>query len=187
MELERRTLKGAQIAALDNRRMTGYAIVFNFPSLDLGGFREIIAPDAVNRALDSGADVRALVDHDRAKILGRTRAGTLQLRKDTKGLQAVIEPDLGISYASDVMRAVSRGDVSGMSFGFRAVSDEWNYDGSMPVRTVTDMHISEISIVSFPAYEATDVQVAMRSLTAFKRAHPMKEKAWYDARLRLAR
>jgi HK97 family phage prohead protease len=109
-----------------------------------------------------------LVDHDSAKVIGRTRAGTLQLRKDSRGMKIEVEPDPEISYARDIMRSVARGDVTGMSFGFRVIDDEWNYDGKEPVRTVTDMRVSEVSIVTFPAYQATDVQVAQRSLKLFQ-------------------
>jgi HK97 family phage prohead protease len=163
--LERRAWAECRAEASDDaKRIRGYAVVFDSLSVDLGGFREIIAPDAVNRTMSEGLDVRALVDHDSAKVIGRTRAGTLQLRKDGRGLRIEVEPDPEISYARDIMRAVARGDVSGMSFGFRVLDDEWNYDEKTPVRTVTDMRISEVSIVTFPAYQATDVQVALRSL-----------------------
>jgi HK97 family phage prohead protease len=120
----------------------------------------------VDRTLGEGLDVRALVDHNSGKVIGRTRAGTLSLRKDSKGLRIEVEPDPDISYANDILRAVSRGDVSGMSFGFRTLGDEWNYDEKLPIRTVTDMRISEVSVVTFPAYTATDVSVAQRSLQA---------------------
>jgi HK97 family phage prohead protease len=178
--VERRTWADCRAEASDSRRkIRGYAIRFNSLSENLGGFRELIAPEAVDRTLSEGLDVRALVDHDTGKIIGRTRAGTLQLRKDSKGLAVTIEPDEEISYARDIMRAVARGDVSGMSFGFRALDDEWNEDeNGMPVRTVTDMKISEVSIVTFPAYTATDVQVAQRSLQAFQEAQRGRSIAW---------
>lgn len=156
-------------AESDGRRIRGYAIVFNSLSVNLGGFREIIAPEAVDRTLTEGLDVHAFYDHDTGKVLGRTRAGTLSLRKDRKGLAIEIDPDPSISYVSDVLRLVSRGDVTGMSFGFRALEDSWE-DGKIPTRTVHDMVISEVSIVSKPAYSSTDVQVAQRSLRAFEEA-----------------
>jgi HK97 family phage prohead protease len=167
--LERRAWAECRAEASDNgRKIRGYGIVFNALSQDLGGFREIISPDAVDRTLNEGLDVRALVDHDSAKVIGRTRSGTLRLRKDSRGLHIEVEPDEEISYARDIMRAVARGDVSGMSFGFRVMDDEWNYDAKTPVRTVTDMRVSEVSIVTFPAYQQTDVQVAQRSLQQFQ-------------------
>lgn len=167
--LERRAFAECRAEPSDNgRKIKGYAIVFNSRSVDLGGFFEIIAPEAVDRTISEGMDVRALVDHDSAKVIGRTRAGTLNLRKDARGLRIEVEPDTDISYANDIMRAVARGDVSGMSFAFRAIGDEWDYEGKTPIRTVTDMRISEVSIVTFPAYIATDVSVAQRSLHDFQ-------------------
>jgi hypothetical protein len=185
--LERRAWAECRAEASDNgKRIRGYAIRFDALSQDLGGFKEFIAPEAVDRTLSEGLDVRALVDHDTGKVIGRTRSGTLSLRKDPKGLRIEIEPDEEISYAKDIMRAVARGDVSGMSFGFRTLEDEWNYEGKIPIRTVTDMRISEVSIVTFPAYQQTDVQVAQRSLARFRETHVRRldERAM---RLRLAR
>lgn len=177
--LERRAWAECRAEASDNgRKIRGYGIVFNSMSVDLGGFREIIAADAVDRTLNEGLDVRALVDHDSAKVIGRTRSGTLRLRKDSRGLAVEIEPDDEISYARDIMRAVARGDVSGMSFAFRVIEDEWNYDSKTPIRTVTDMRVSEVSIVTFPAYQTTDVGVAQRSLQAFQAAQASHSIAW---------
>jgi HK97 family phage prohead protease len=177
--LERRAWAECRAEASDNgRKIRGYGIVFNALSQDLGGFREIIAPEAVDRTLSEGLDVRALVDHDSGKVIGRTRSGTLRLRKDSRGLHIEVEPDEEISYARDIMRAVARGDVSGMSFGFRALDDDWNYDEKTPVRTVTDMTVSEVSIVTFPAYRQTDVQVAQRSLQQFQAAQTGKSVAF---------
>lgn len=168
--IERRSFVECRVDAIDNRRLRGYAIVFNSLSQNLGGFKEIIAPEAIDRTFKEAIDVRALVDHDSSKVIGRLRANTLEMKKDSRGLLVTIEPDPEISYAKDIMRAVARGDVSGMSFGFRVMEagDEWNYDGDIPVRTVRDMRMSEASIVTFPAYQATDVQAAVRSLNAFK-------------------
>lgn len=167
--LERRAFVDCRAEASDNgRRIKGYAIRFNSLSENLGGFKELIAPEAVDRTINEGLDVRALVDHDSAKVLGRTRAGTLTLRKDSKGLAIQIEPDDEISYAKDIMRAVARGDVSGMSFGFSVMpgGDHWDEQDGMPLRTVHDMRIAEVTIATFPAYRETDVSVAQRSLHA---------------------
>lgn len=166
--LEYRKATGdAKVDAFDGRLIRGMPIVFNSLSLDLGGFRERIKPEAVNRTLREGIDVRALIDHDSAKIMGRVKAGTLSLRKDSDGLAARIDPP-STSYAKDIVESIARGDVSGMSFGFRVLDDEWHMEDGEPIREVIDMEIREISIVSFPAYEATDVKMALRSLDAFK-------------------
>jgi HK97 family phage prohead protease len=179
--LERRAFVECRAEASDNgKRIRGYPIVFNSLSVDLGGFREIIAPEAVDRTINEGLDVRALVDHDSSKVIGRTRAGTLRLRKESRGMYMEVEPDEDISYARDIMRAVKRGDVSGMSFQFRVSKggDSWDRDGNDVVRTVTDMTVSEVSIVTFPAYTATDVHVAQRSLNAFQQEHKAHSLEW---------
>jgi len=172
MDLETREQSGARIAAPDDRRLRGHAVVTNALSQNLGGFREIIAPDALDRTFKEAIDLRALVDHESAKILGRLRAGTLEVAKDGTGLRVMIEPDLEITYAGDIVRAVRRGDVSGMSFAFLMLEDDWTEgeDGT-PVRTVLDMRISEVSVVTFPAYTQTDIAVAQRSLQDYIATH----------------
>jgi HK97 family phage prohead protease len=168
-DIERRSSPAsASIDLEQDRIIRGVAVVFNTLSQDLGGFRERILPQAVNRSLK--ADVMALVDHDTAKVIGRTKAGTLTMRKEPRGLAVKIEPDTEISYAKDIVRAVARGDVSGMSFAFRVIEDDWHKEDGGVVRDVLDMEISEVSIVTFPAYLDTDVQVAHRSLQAFQQA-----------------
>lgn len=170
-EVERRYALGeVRIDTDGDRKIRGLAIVFNSRSVDLGGFIEIIKPEAVDRTLREGLDVRALVDHDTSKILGRTRAGTLQLRKTRQGLEVLIDPP-NTTAARDILESMERGDVTGMSFGFRTVSDDWRMEDGEPLREVTDMIVSEVSIVTFPAYPATDVQVAQRSLGAFMQEH----------------
>lgn len=145
------------------RVIKGHAIVFESLSENLGGFREKIAPEAVDRTLKDGIDLRALVDHDSAKILGRLTAGTLRVEKDGRGLLVEIDPP-ETTVAQDIVESIKRRDVTGMSFSFRTIDDEWDFKVDPPVRTLTDMLIREVSVVTFPAYLATDV--AMRSLAA---------------------
>jgi HK97 family phage prohead protease len=166
-EIERRA--ASPMAPTQGRTLRGYAIAFNSLSADLGGFREIILPEAVDRTLRDRLDVRALVDHDPSQVIGRTTAGTLTLEKDTRGLLAEIDPP-DTTAGRDILTLVSRGDVDGMSFGFRVLpgGDTFEMRDGMPVRIIHDMTILEVSVVTFPAYSAADVQVAQRALQAMQ-------------------
>lgn len=178
-EFERRYCAELRMDVSHDRKIRGTAIVFNSLSQDLGGFREIIKPEAVDRTLREGLDVRAFINHDDAKVLGRTRAGTLSLRKSRRGLEVEIDPP-NTSYARDLLESVERGDISGMSFGFIVPSGgaEWDHDDDGMLRYVRDMVVSEVSVVTYPAYLATDVQVAQRSLQEFRQAHGGRSLKW---------
>ena len=82
------------------------------------------------------------------------------------------------------MRSVARGDITGMSFAFGALEDDWNFDEDIPVRTVVDMRVSEVSIVSFPAYTQTDIGVAQRSLAGFQAMQAKSGLEWRRKRLK---
>lgn len=144
----------------------GHPIVFNQKSLDLGGFVEIIRPEAIDRTLREKVDLRALVDHDTAKILGRLTAGTLRVKKDAAGLGVEIDPP-NTTVARDIVESIRRGDVTGGSFAFRTLTDNWHMEEGIAVREILDMRVSEVSVVTFPAYPDTDAEVAKRSLAAF--------------------
>lgn len=159
--LERRAAGGLLMPPGDGRTIRGHALVFNRLSEDLGGFREQIAPEAVNRTLREGLDVRALFNHDSAVVLGRVKAGTLRLDKDYQGLAVAIDPPDPISPAN-LLESIKRGDITGMSFGFRTLEDNWDFKVDPPIRTLLDVEIREVSIVTFPAYP--DTSVAVRAL-----------------------
>lgn len=177
-DVERRYAGEARVELDASRKIRGYAIVFDALSQDLGGFREIIKPEAVNRTLSEALDVRALVDHDSSKVIGRIRSGTLSLRKDRRGLRADIDP-ADTTTGRDILELVRRGDISGMSFAFRTLTDEWRMEDGETIREVLDMTISEVSIVSFPAYQQTSVEVAQRSLRAFQQTGPGRSIDWF--------
>jgi hypothetical protein len=150
------------------RKIKGTAIVFNKRSLNLGGFFEIIRPEAVDRTLkNTDAEVRALIDHETRLVLGNSKSGTLELKKDKVGLKVSIDTP-ATSYAKDLVEVIDRRDVHGMSFRFRVMpdGDEWEFlpDGTL-VRFVNDMEFDEVSVVTFPAYDATDVTIASREIT----------------------
>lgn len=171
MLLENLERRAAPDLTADGRRVRGYPVVFNQLSEDLGGFREVILPEAVDRTLREGVDVRAIVDHssDPTRVIGRVSAKTLRLTKDETGLLAEIDVP-ATTFGNDILTLVERRDVSGMSFVFQVMprGDRFERRDGMPVRLISDMLIRDISIVTYPAYAATDVQVAQRSLQVFE-------------------
>jgi HK97 family phage prohead protease len=171
----------------EGRRLSGYAIVFNKRSIDLGGFFEVIHPEAVNRTLRSGDDVMALVQHDAQKVIGRRHAGTLQLRADSRGLHTEIDPVPNTTVGRDLIENVGLGNISGMSFRFvvQRGGDELQYENRAVIRHVTDMVIREVSFVVGPCYP--DTSVALRSIYELQHGKHSR-KYWEDQhRSRLAR
>ncbi|EMD5191757.1 TPA: HK97 family phage prohead protease [Pseudomonas aeruginosa] len=154
MELERRFSAGA---AVEGRQLVGLAAPFGAETR-IGDFREIIAPGAFSRTLSESADILALVDHDESKVLGRTRSGSLELRETPEGLEYRLTlPDT--SAANDLRALAKRGDLGGVSFGFRVVRDSWAGD----LRTLHEVELHEISIVqAHPAYPTTTVSLRSR-------------------------
>jgi hypothetical protein len=139
------------------RRLEGYAAVFNSDAR-LGSFVETIAPGAFRSAL--AGDVLALMDHDPAKVLGRTRSGTLRLSEDTRGLAFSLDvPDT--QAGRDVLALAERSDLGGCSFGFTVPKGGETWSGER--RTLTQVGLREISVVSaWPAYP--DTEIALRAL-----------------------
>lgn len=136
-------------------RLTGYAAVFNTLSNPLPWY-ETIKPGAFKKTLAEGADVRALREHDPAKLLGRTTAGTLDLRETRKGLLSQIQlPDTELG--RDTLEAVRRGDLTQMSFGFYVTDDEWQKQDGKDVRVIKSVDLFDVSVVAYPAYEDTTV------------------------------
>lgn len=132
-----------------------YFAVFNSPTELWPGCIEQIAPGAFASSL--GKDVRALVDHDTRLVLGRTTAGTLTLREDETGLYGEIKINSQDSDAMNLYARVQRGDVNQCSFGFEIVSEDYvvGPDGQTCTWTLHDLILYEVSVVTFPAYEAT--------------------------------
>lgn len=148
----------------------GHAAVFDSPTMigpAVGGFEEVVAPGAFAKTLADGADVRFLFNHNPDLILARTKSGTLTLREDRVGL--AVEAQLApTSVGRDLAILLERGDVSQMSFGFRVVKDKWETvnrsDGAaVERRTVLEAQLLDVSGVTYPAYDETDL--ALREAT----------------------
>lgn len=150
------------VEKLENNVVEGYALKFNTESRNLGGFTETISKDALN-GVDL-SDVRCFLDHDSSKLLGRTSSGTLKLSVDEIGLHfRCALPNTSVG--RDAMELVQRGDLNQCSFGFTVEKDKWTKGESMMTRSINQIgSIFEISLVSIPAYDDTDVRVATRSM-----------------------
>jgi HK97 family phage prohead protease len=140
--------------------LVGYAAVFNSPTEIGTWFTEVIAPGAFAEAIRND-DVRALFNHRDSEVLGRTKAGTLRLSEDARGLRYEIDlPDT--SLGKDLRVSIERGDITGSSFTFYAKREEWDETVSPPKRTVLEVELLDVGPVTFPAYP--DTEVAMRCL-----------------------
>jgi uncharacterized protein len=143
----------------DGLNFTGYAAVFDSASDDLGGFRETIAPGAFRKTIAERGKraIKMFLNHDWNVVLASTHGGTLRLAEDARGL--VVDADLPDNeWGRPVRDAVTRGDISSMSFGFNVVKDEWNE--SRDQRRVTEVKLWEVSpVTSWPAYPATSASV----------------------------
>ena len=148
--VEQRAYDGELKAAVEGRTVEGYASVFNSMSEDLGGFREIILPNAFSDVLDN--DVRALYNHDSNYLLARTTSGTLELKEDDKGLYYRFEMP-NTSYGNDMLELFRRGDLSQSSFGFTVEKDSWRMEDGQHVRYIERVgSLFDVSPVVFPAY-----------------------------------
>ena len=189
-ELEQRSYN-FEIRAEENvnsnglRTIVGRPIVYNSRT-DIGYYDEIVETGA----LDSTdlTDVRFLVNHDLSRIpLARSRRNnansTLRLKPDYEGM--MIETDLDVENnmtSRELVSAVDRGDVSGMSFMFSVDEERWeDLESDHPTRHIVKIgSIVEISAVTFPAYESTEIYA--RSKAALDNARLTLENARKETR-----
>lgn len=149
------------------RTIVGYAAVFN-STTDIGFFRERIAPGAFSAAI-ARDDVRALVNHSDSRVLGRNKSGTLRLFEDERGLRYEIDaPDT--QEARDLLVLMDRGDINQSSFAFVATSETWDETADKPLRTVNEVRLYDVSVVTYPAYDDTEAtaEPARRSLQLWR-------------------
>lgn len=167
-------------AADDGKRSaSGYAALFNVET-DIGGYwTETIAPGAFTKSL-AERDVVALHSHDHGRVVGRTGAGTLTLREDSKGL--AFDNDLpDTSDGRDLAVQIERKDIPGMSFGFITRKQEWDETIDPPKRTILEADLYEITYTAFPAYP--DTEVGLRSLEGARNERREHNKAGAAARI----
>ena len=150
-------------AASSSRTIKGHAAVFD-QETRVGSYWERIERGAFKEAIDRGDDVRALFNHDEDKLLGRRSSGTLRMRETDHGLEVEIDlPDTTLG--NDVLELVRRGDITGMSFGFIPGDEEWETRDGEQIRVHRSIaKLVDVSPVTFPAYEGTDVQIRKRKV-----------------------
>lgn len=150
------------------RTISGYAVKWGMKSQVLGYYRKFREQFNKGAFADSlkNDDQRFLWSHDNSKVLGRIRNKTLRLEEDSTGLR--FELDLpNTTLGNDTYESIKRGDVDGVSFGFKMESEEIaEPDDDLMLRTVTKARLFEISAVAFPAYP--DSEVSARGYDALK-------------------
>lgn len=173
----------------DGRTVEGYAVVFNSESRDLGGFTEVIQPNALEGVIDK-SDILCLLNHNEDKgVLARSNKGTgsLTLEVDDIGLRYSFEAP-NTSLGDELLEGLKRGDISNSSFAFTVGSDTWTKkeDGSY-LRTInTIKQIFDVSPVYFPAYDATTVKADTRGLDEAKAKEKEElDKYFIDMRAKL--
>lgn len=165
METERRTYAVPDIEIRQNEDggigFLGHPAVFGKLSEPIfGAFVEQVASGAFSKTIQE-SDVRMLVNHVGVPI-ARTKSGTLILSEDDVGLRSEAPSlDQHNPTVVELASAMSRGDLDQMSFGFRTVRDEIDYDAKpYPVRTLLEVQLFDVSPVTFPAYPDTDAELS---------------------------
>jgi hypothetical protein len=147
------------------KRIEGYAAVYDTLSPNWAGFREKIERGAFTKAI-ANSDVRLLFNHDNNHLFARSSAATLELKEDSHGLhfRAYLLPFDGPSYG--LARRIDRGDLTGCSFSFSGVTDEWILKpGEVDVRVLKKIdHVYDLGPVTYPWYPTTIVSAVFESV-----------------------
>ena len=146
------------------KRIVGTGVVFDTWT-EIGsqswGFRERIAPGAADKTIKE-ADIRSMFNHDPNYLLGRTTAGTLKLTADDEAVRYDILINEDDPQAVGVHAKVARGDVTGSSFWFRVLKDEWTdsdaTESGWDERSILEFEMIETGPVTFPAYDTTEAE-----------------------------
>jgi len=172
-------IRSFDIDNVESRHIVGYSVVYNTPSVDLGGFREIISPTAINQELINRSDIIMNYQHSDTMILARSKngQGTLQLSITDRGL--MFEFDMPNSSLGDqILESIHRGDISTCSFAFSLPDNDtcetWERTNDGIIRTIHEIgQLYDCAIVTNAAYPATSVSA--RSLDKLTELQNMKE------------
>lgn len=163
-EMEKRSCEGNFRVSIDDKVITlrGIAVPYNKLSTNqIPGYppeiKERILPGAFKRSIESGANVFMFWNHEQKYVLGRTSKGTLRLKEDDDGIQFENNPP-DAQWVKDLIPSIKRGDIANMSFGFKNdVAPTWTKEDGINITNVRAATLNEISIVTHPVYEATNV------------------------------
>ena len=154
-------------------RVSGYAAVFDEETNIGGMFTEVIKRGAFAEAV-SRDDVVFLINHD-GLPLARTRSGTLKLREDDKGLFMEATLDGTDPDVRSIVPKMKRGDLDKMSFAFMPTVQSWDETSDTPKRSIEKAELFDVSIVTSPAYQGTDI--GLRSLDAHRQSKLVPQSA----------
>lgn len=166
----------------DEMKIAGYFVVFNTETEIYDGMFEEISDKAFKDI--ELTDIRALADHDTAKVLGRTKSKTLTLKVDEKGLFGEITINPEDSEAVNLYQRVKRGDIDQCSFGFSILNEtmEQREDGTTKW-TITEIELFEVSVVTFPAYSDTSVEARSAQIKQLEKRNLQKRKQQLKERI----
>ena len=166
----------------DEMKIEGYFVVFNTETEIWDGLFEEISDKAFEN-IDL-TDIRALADHDTAKVLGRTKSQTLKLSVDEKGLFGEITINKNDTEAVNLYERVKRGDIDQCSFGFSILNEtmEQRADGTTKW-TITEIELFEVSVVTFPAYADTSVEARSAQIEQMKQRNLQTRKQQLKERI----
>ena len=166
----------------DEMKIEGYFVIFNSETKLFENYYEEIS-DKAFKDIDL-SDIRALADHDTAKVLGRTKSQTLSLSVDDKGLYGEIIINKNDTEAVNLYERVKRQDIDQCSFGFNILNEtmEQRADGTTKW-TITEIELFEVSIVTFPAYQDTSVEARSEQMKQLEKRNLQKRKQQLKERI----
>ncbi len=165
------------------KRIEGYFSTFGGIYELWPGATESIDAHAFDETLND--DIRALIDHETRLVLGRNKAGTLELRIDSHGLWGSIEINEADTDAMNLYARVQRGDVSQCSFGFEILSEKTDVRDDGTVHwTIEKVKLYEVSCVTFPAYKDTSITARQDDYAEIKKRQIEAWRSTMKARIR---
>lgn len=180
-EREQRTvpIEARADGADGNGLIFGYAARFDQPA-EVRDYEEVIRRGAFSDAIARGDDVFALMEHDKSRVIGRTRNKTLTLKEDAIGLFISATPP-DTQEGRDARALVKSGYLDGMSFGFTVEKQKWTIRGKQPdLREILQAKLWEVSIVAFPAYEGTSASARSKETDVTPPVAQVDERAEND-------